>query len=63
VPLLLNGLKTRSDVKNVVLNNTCAFDSACQVIAAACADGFDINTTILNNTHNSFCTFIKKHVG
>lgn len=59
VPLLLNGLRTRSGVDKLILKNTCAFDAVAQVIAAASADGFAVNTTVLTNTGNNFCMFVK----
>lgn len=59
IPLLQNGNKTRSGIKDLILINTCAFDAVAQVFATACADGFVISTTVFSNSTNNFCNFLK----
>jgi hypothetical protein len=59
IPLLQNGSKTRSGIKDLILTNTCAFDAVTQVFAAASADGFAVSTTVFSNSTNNFCNFLK----
>ena len=60
VPLLLNGTRLRTAMKDLHVSNTCAFDSVAQVIAIGCVEGFYFNTQVLNH-QNEFCQFIKKN--
>lgn len=58
IPLLFNGTRTRTGIKDVLVSNTCAFDAVSQIIAVGCVDGFNLSTSILNSD-NMYCQFVK----
>lgn len=59
VILLKNGFRAKfTGGKNLIVKNTCAFDSVSQAIAVAVVDGFCIGR-IVNTSNEVYCKFIK----